>query len=61
MTITPRLGRPPQRGERKRTLCVRLTPTLLRYLAGQEASAANVIEDCLRATKGFKDWAADKA
>lgn len=51
-------GRPAPRGERKKTGSMRLTPTLWEYLAAQESSAADVIEDAIRRTKAFREWLA---
>lgn len=49
-------GRKAERGERKESLTVRVTPTLREYLEEQDASAADVIEDAVRNTKRFREW-----
>lgn len=51
-------GRKPDRGERKQSLTVRLTPELLAFFADQESSAADAIEDCVRRSKAFREWLA---
>ena len=43
-------------GERKINTGVRLTPTLLRYLAQCDGSTADVVEDAVRRTAGFRRW-----
>jgi hypothetical protein len=52
----PGAGRPATRGERKQTTSLRLSPTLLRYLAEQDDTAANVVEDAVRRTADFRAW-----
>jgi hypothetical protein len=49
-------GRPPDRGVRKRSLTVQITPELREYLDGLQASCANTIEDTIRQTAGFRAW-----
>lgn len=53
-------GRPAERGERKQSLTIRITPTLRAFIDQQTASAADVIEDTLRRTKAFRDWEASQ-
>ena len=49
-------GRKAERGEAKESLTVRITPTLREFIAAQEASAADLIEDAIRRTKNFREW-----
>jgi hypothetical protein len=49
-------GRKAARGERKEVASVRLTPTLRAFLDVQEASMSDVIEDCVRRSKAFREW-----
>jgi len=51
-------GRKPTHGERKQMASMRLTPTLLRYLAQCDGSMAETVEDTLRRSAGFKRWQA---
>ena len=51
-------GRKPTHGERKEMASMRLTPTLLAYLAMQEESMAETVETALRNTAAFKRWQA---
>ena len=51
-------GRKPARGERKEVASVRLTPTLRAFLDDQEGSMSDVIEDCVRRSKPFREWLA---
>jgi len=48
-----------RRGERKQATSVRLSPTLLAFLASCEDSAGNVIEDTIRRSAAFKRWSKD--
>lgn len=52
-----KMGRPTKRGVRKVSLTVRITPELKRWLTTQP-SAAEAIEDAMRRTKAFREWAA---
>lgn len=52
----PGAGRKPSRGERKETTSMRLSPTVRRYLAEQDETVANVVEDALRRTAAFREW-----
>lgn len=49
-------GRKPGRGVRKENLVIRVTPELRAFLEAQPESCANVIEDALRRSKGFREW-----
>ena len=49
-------GRPADRGVRKQTTSMRLTPTVLRYLAECDDTAANVVEDTIRRSAAFREW-----
>jgi len=49
-------GRPADRGERKQQASMRLTPTLLRYLAQCDGSMADTVEDTVRRTAAFRRW-----
>ena len=57
-TPQPTIGRPPDRGVRKITTSMRLTPIVLQYLAEHESTAANVVEDCVRRSADFRRWLA---
>jgi len=48
-------GRPPNRGERKLTTSIRVTPTLKNYLADM-ASASETIETAIRRSADFRKW-----
>lgn len=52
-------GRPAARGERKQTTSVRLSPTVLAFIAACDDSAGNVIEDTIRRSAAFKRWLKD--
>lgn len=49
-------GPKPRRGETKRPLTIKITPTLRAYLDSRDASCADFIEDSIRRTAAFKDW-----
>lgn len=49
-------GRKVERGEVKESLTVRVTPTLRKFIAATDESAADVIEDAVRKTKRFREW-----
>ena len=51
-------GRKPDRGVRKETLALRVTPECKEYLAQVDDSASNVVEDAIRRTKAFREWKA---
>lgn len=51
-------GRKPARGVRKCTLALRVTPEIKQFLAEQEDSASNIVEDAIRRTKAFREWKA---
>ena len=51
-------GRKAARGERKEVASVRLTPTLRAFLDAQAGSMSDVIEDCVRRSKAFREWLA---
>ncbi len=53
-------GRPSIYGERKETISVRLTPTVLEYLATLGKGRSEKVEKHIRRTAGFKRWAADR-
>ena len=53
----PGAGRPATRGETKKPLTIKITPTLREFLDEQKPkSAANYVEDALRRLAAFKDW-----
>lgn len=49
-------GRPPQYGQRKQSLTIRITPTLREYLDSRSESVAITIEDAVRSTREFREW-----
>jgi len=49
-------GRPAERGERKVSLTVGVTPTLREFLDAQEGSISDTVEDAIRRTKAFREW-----
>ena len=49
-------GRKPGRGEAKRHRNVSLSPIVWEFLASQEESANDQIEDTIRRTGAFKTW-----
>lgn len=51
-------GRKAARGERKESLSIGVTPTLRAFLEAQAGSMSDVIEDCLRRSKAFREWLA---
>ena len=46
--------KPAPEGEKKETLCVRLSPDVIEYL--KQAGAGVIIEAAIRRTKAFKEW-----
>lgn len=50
-------GRPPTREERKINTGLRLSPLLREYLRQHDKSQADVVEDAVRRSAGFKRWA----
>ncbi len=53
-------GRKPARGVRKETLALRVTPDIKQFLAEQDDSASNVVEDAIRRTRAFREWSKEK-
>ena len=53
-------GRPAIRGQRKETTSMRLTPTVLAYLAQHDETAGEVVESALRRTADFRRWKAEQ-
>lgn len=54
--MTRKRGRPADRGVRKITTSMRLTPVVLEYLSRHGDTTANVVEDCIRRTADFRRW-----
>ena len=54
-------GRKPARGVRKDTLVLRVTPEIKQFLAEQEDSASNVVEDAIRRTRAFREWSKSRS
>lgn len=54
----PDPGRPFQYGEKKQTLCLRVSPTLRDYLDSTwpDDSLSVTVEEIIRRTGGFKRW-----
>lgn len=49
-------GRPAERGERKVSLTVGVTPTLREFFDEQEESISEFVEKAIRLTKRFREW-----
>ena len=54
-------GRKVSRGEVKVTTSIGVTPEIKQFLAEQEDSASNVVEDAIRRTRAFREWSKSRS